>query len=53
MARKAKLIPKRVLSSDERVVFETRPSAWLYMKAASVSLIVALIALVVFAWNPI
>jgi len=51
MARKAKLIPKKMLSSDERVVFETRPSAWLYMKAASVSLIVALVALVVFVWK--
>jgi len=51
MARKAKLIPKKMLSSDERVVFETRPSAWLYMKAAAASLIVALIALVVFVWE--
>jgi len=51
MARKAKLIPKKMLSSDERVVFETRPSAWLYMKAASVALIVALVALVVFVWK--
>jgi membrane protein YdbS with pleckstrin-like domain len=51
MARRAKLVPKKMLSSDERVVFETRPSAWLYMKAAAVSLIVALIALVVFVWE--
>ena len=51
MARKAKLIPKRMLSNDERVVFETRPSAWLYMKAAAASLIVALVALVIFVWK--
>jgi uncharacterized membrane protein YdbT with pleckstrin-like domain len=51
MARKAKLIPKKMLSSDERVVFETRPSAWLYMKAAALGLIIALIALVLLAWD--
>lgn len=50
MARKSKLIPKKMLSSDERVVFETRPSAWLYMKAAFVSLLIALIAFVLFIW---
>ena len=51
MARKAKLIPKKMLSSDERVIFETRPSAWLYMKAASAGLLIALISLIIFIWE--
>jgi membrane protein YdbS with pleckstrin-like domain len=51
MARKAKLIPKKMLSSDERVMFETRPSAWLFMKAASLALFIALISLIVFLWK--
>jgi membrane protein YdbS with pleckstrin-like domain len=51
MARKAKLIPQKMLSSDERVMFETRPSAWLYMKSASLALLIALIALVIFLWE--
>lgn len=50
MADKARLIPRKMLSSDERVIFETRPSAWLYMKAASLALIIAVIALIGFAW---
>jgi membrane protein YdbS with pleckstrin-like domain len=51
MARRAKLIPKKMLSSDERIMFETRPSAWLFMKAASLALFVALISLIVFLWK--
>lgn len=51
MARKAKLIPRKFLSSDERVVFESRPSAWLYMKSASLALIIAIVALILFAWD--
>ncbi len=51
MAKISKLIPKKMLSSDETVVFETRPSAWLYMKAAALSLIIALVALVLFVWK--
>jgi len=50
MARKAKLIPE-VLVYDERVVFESRPSAWLYMKSASLAIIIAIIALILFAWD--
>jgi len=51
MANKARLIPRKMLSSDERVIFETRPSAWLYMKAAGFALVVGLICLVVFLWQ--
>ncbi len=51
MAKKARLIPRKMLSSDERVIFETRPSAWLYMKAAAFSLIIAIIALVGYSWE--
>lgn len=51
MANKARLIPKKMLSSDERVIFETRPSAWLYMKAAVFTEIIGLIALIVFIWE--
>ncbi len=51
MASKSRLIPRKFLSSDEKVVFESRPSAWLYMKSGVLSAIVAMIALVLFAWN--
>ncbi|OGS42258.1 MAG: hypothetical protein A3K67_00870 [Euryarchaeota archaeon RBG_16_62_10] len=51
MVKKAKLIPRKFLSSDERIVFESRPSAWLYMKSAVMAFIVFLAALVIFAWE--
>jgi len=51
MAKKAKLIPRKFLSSDERVVFESRPSGWLYMKSASLALLIAIVAAVIFAWK--
>ncbi|OGS56152.1 MAG: hypothetical protein A3K60_03890 [Euryarchaeota archaeon RBG_19FT_COMBO_56_21] len=51
MANKARLIPAKMLSSDERVIFETRPSAWLYMKAASLAEIIGLISLIIFLWK--
>jgi len=51
MAKKARLIPRKFLSPDERVVFESRPSAWLYMKSATLALIIALVAIVLFAWD--
>jgi len=51
MAKKARLIPRKFLSSDESIVFEARPSAWLYMKSAALAIIVALVALVLFAWD--
>jgi uncharacterized membrane protein YdbT with pleckstrin-like domain len=51
MARKARLIPRKFFSSDEKLLFESRPSAWLYMKSAAVSAIIAIAALVLFAWN--
>jgi len=51
MAKKARLIPRKFLSSDERVVFESRPSAWLYMKSATLALVIAIVAGVIFAWE--
>jgi membrane protein YdbS with pleckstrin-like domain len=53
MANKARLIPRKMLSSDERVILETRPSAWLYMKGAAVAVIIALVALVALLWKQI
>jgi len=51
MAKKAKLIPRKFLSSDERIVFESRPSGWLYMKSATLAILIAIIALVIFLWE--
>jgi membrane protein YdbS with pleckstrin-like domain len=51
MAKKARLIPRKFLSPDERVVFESRPSAWLYMKSAALALIIAIVAIVLFSWD--
>lgn len=51
MAKNPRLIPRKMLSSDERVVLETRPSAWLYMKGAVLALFVALIAIVGYLWK--
>jgi len=51
MAKKAKLVPRKFLSSDERIIFESRPSAWLYMKSAALALIVFLVAGTLFAWQ--
>lgn len=53
MANKARLIPRKMLSSDERVILETRPSAWLYMKGGALALIIAIIAIVGFVWSRI
>jgi membrane protein YdbS with pleckstrin-like domain len=51
MAKKARLIPRQYLSSDEHLVFESRPSAWLYMKSAAFSAILGLVLLVLLAWE--
>jgi membrane protein YdbS with pleckstrin-like domain len=51
MAKKARLIPRKFLSSDERVVFEARPSAWLYMKSATLAILIAILAGTLFAWK--
>lgn len=40
-----------MLSSDERMVYESRPSAIKYMVSASFAMIVGLLALVVFLWQ--
>jgi hypothetical protein len=48
-----RLIPRRLLSSDENVVFESRPSRWFYMKSATLALIVAVICLVLLGLNVI
>ena len=53
MARKQKpkLIPRKMLSSDEQIVLETRPSAWLHMKAGGFAIVLGLVSLVIFAWK--
>lgn len=51
MAKKAKLIPRKFLSSDENVVFESRPSAWLYMKSAVLAFLLMLVAGAIYAWQ--
>ena len=50
MAKKSKLIPRQYLSSDEHLIFESRPSAWLYMKSAILSMVIGLVVLVLLAW---
>lgn len=50
---KARRIPKDMLSSDERVIVETRPSAWLHMKAGVFSVVVGLVALLLYGWESI
>ena len=53
MAAKARMIPRKMLSADERIVFESRPSAWLHMKAAAFGLIVFLASILIFFWKGI
>ena len=51
MAGKARLIPRKFLSSDERVVLETRPSAWLHMKSGGFVMILGIVCLILFVWD--
>ncbi len=53
MAGKAKLIPRKFLSSSERLIFETRPSAWLHMKAAALGVILFIVCVALYFWNDI
>ena len=49
MARKGKHIPRKLLSSDENVVWESRPSALKFMVSASTVMVIGLAALVIYA----
>ncbi len=51
MVRRARLIPAKLLSSDERIVFESRPSAVVYMVSATIVMIIGLAAVVLYAWQ--
>jgi len=51
MAIKPKLIKKKMLSKDERVVFQSRPSWWWCMKAPTLFLLVVLAANILLAWK--
>lgn len=51
MATKAKRISRSMLSSDERMVYESRPSAIIYMMSASIVIIIGLLALLVYLWQ--
>jgi len=53
MAGKARLIPRKFLSSDEKVVLETRPSAWLHMKAGGLAMFLGIVALILFLWTSV
>jgi uncharacterized membrane protein YdbT with pleckstrin-like domain len=48
-----KLFAKKNLSSDESVVFESRPSCWSCMKAAALALMIAVAANIVWIWGRI
>jgi len=51
MSVKPKLIPRKFLSSDERLVFESRPSAFKFMVSGSIVMLFGIFALVIFAWK--
>jgi len=51
MARKPKLIPKKSLSRDESVVFESRASWWSCMKSATLALLLAIALNITFEWK--
>lgn len=53
MAGKARLIPKKFLSADEQLVFESRPSAWLHMKGAALGVILFFACVVLYFWKDI
>lgn len=46
-----KHIPKKFFSSDESVLFESRPSAWFWMKAAALAVIISIVACFLFVWK--
>lgn len=52
-AIKPSLVPRKMLSSDEKVIFESRPSRWFYMKSAMLALVVAILCLVLLGLNVI
>ncbi|HEX9907035.1 MAG TPA: PH domain-containing protein [Thermoplasmata archaeon] len=51
MANRPKHIPAKFLSSDEHIVFEARPSGWLFMKAAFMASVIGLAALILLMWE--
>lgn len=51
MSKKAKRIPRSMLSSDERMVYESRPSAVKYMVSASIVMVIGLLSLLVYLWK--
>jgi hypothetical protein len=51
MAITPRHIPKKFFSSDENLVFESRPSAWSCMKAAAFWLVVAVLVLTLSYWT--
>ena len=53
MAGKARLIPRKFLSSDEKVIMEIRPSAWLHMKSGALAMVLGLISLILFVWDQV
>lgn len=51
MTLKPKYISSKFLSSDEHLVFESRPSAFKFMVSGSIVMLIGIIALVIFAWK--
>jgi hypothetical protein len=51
MAVEPKHIPKKILASDERVVFESHPGWWASMKAATLAVLVLLAVNMFFDWR--
>ncbi len=47
----SRLVPRKMLSSDERVVFESRPSRWFHMKLAWLALLLAAVLFAMVALN--
>jgi len=51
MARKARLVSRKMLSADERLIFESRPSAVKYMISATIVILIGLGALVLYSFQ--
>jgi len=51
IAIQPKHIPGKFFSNDENVLFESRPSAWFWMKGAALAMLVAIVAAVLSLWK--
>jgi len=51
MAKKARLISRKMLSTDERLIYESRPSAVKYMVSATIVILIGLGALALYLFQ--